>query len=330
MTVMRAAISRVVLILVSAFAILALPLAGQAQPAAKIPRIGVIGESSRPDPLVSALRQGLRELGHAEGESIFIEERYLDGAVDRSPKLVAELIQLKVDVLVVGGTVVALAARAQTRTVPIVFTLVSDPVASGLVTSLSRPGGNATGLSAIGADLSAKQLELLQATVPSATSVAVVFNPDNPTARSAVGGVQEAARSRAMGVHLVEVRNRRELPAVPSALAAKRVDAILAITDPALTSTEIVTLATTLRLPAITSPKIFVRRGGLLAYGPSYPHNWFRAATYVDKILRGARPADIPVEQPTKFELAVNLKTAKALGLTIPQSVLLLADEVIQ
>lgn len=213
---------------------------------------------------------------------------------------------------------------------PIVFTLVSDPVASGLVTSLSRPGGNATGLSTVVADLSQKQLEFLQAAVPSATSVALVFNPANPTARLAVSEVQEAARSRAMRVHLLEVRNRHELSAALSASAAKRVDALLAISDPAVTGTELAKLVTTHRLPAISAPTSFVRRGGLLAYGPSYSHNWFRAATYVDKILRGARPADMPVERPTKFELAVNLKTARTLGLTIPQSVLLLADEVIQ
>jgi ABC-type uncharacterized transport system substrate-binding protein len=330
MTVVRVPISKAVLILVSAHAVLTAPLVGQAQTAAKVARIGVIGESSPPDPLVAAFWQGLRELGHAERESIFIEERYLEGVLDRAPKLAAELIQLRVDVLVVGETVVARAVRAQTSTVPIVFTLVSDPVASGLVTSLSRPGGNATGLSTVVADLSGKQLEFLQAAVPSAISVAVVFNPGNPTARSAASGVQEAARSRAMRVHLIEVRNRHELPTALSASAAKRVDALLAISDPAVTGIELAKLAAAHRLPAITAPSSFVKRGGLLAYGPSYSHNWFRAATYVDKILKGARPADIPVERPMKFELAINLKIARTLGLTIPQSLLLLADEVIQ
>jgi putative ABC transport system substrate-binding protein len=327
---MRATISSTVLVLLSALAVLVVPFFTEAQPAGKVPRIGVIGEGSAGDPWVAAFRQGLRDLGYAEGENILVEYRYLQGVLDRVPDLPAELIRLKVDVLVVGGTIAARSARAQTTRVPIVFTLVSDPVGSGLVTSLARPGGNATGLSNVISELSGKQLELLKAAVPQVARVAVLYNPANPAARSAVTGAREAARALAMELQVLEVRQRHELATALSPLTSRRVDAILAISDPAIGGSELAPLVVKHRLPAITAPREFAERGGLLAYGPSYSHNWLRAATYVDKILKGAKPADLPVEQPTKFELVVNLKTAKALGLSIPQSLLWQADEVIQ
>ena len=327
---MRAAMHRAVLVLCSILAPLVAPLDSAADPAWKAPRIGVIGEGSPSDRRVAAFRQGLRELGYAEGESIFVEYRYLDGVLERVPNVAAELIRLKVDVLVVGGTVAARSARAQTSTVPIVFTLVGDPVGSGLVTSLARPGWNATGLSNITPELSGKQLQLLKAAVPQVSRVAVLYNPANPAGRVGVTGASEAAQALALELHALEVRQRHELATILSRAPARRVDAILAISDLAIAGRELVQLAVKHRLPAITAPKEFVEQGGLLGYGPSYSHNWQRAATYVDKILKGAKPADIPVERPTKFELVINLKAAKALGLAIPQSVLLQADEVIQ
>ena len=327
---MRATMYRAVLILCSILATLVAPLDTAAEAAGKVPRIGVIGEGSPSDRRVAAFRQGLRELGYAEGDSIFVEYRYLDGVLERVSNVAAELIRLKVDVLVVGGTVAARSARAQTTTVPIVFTLVGDPVGSGLVTSLARPGRNATGLSNITPELSGKQLQLLKTAVPQVARVAVLYNPANPAGRSGVTGASEAAQALALELQILEVRQRHELATVLSRATARRVDAILAISDLAIAGSELVQMSVKHRLPAITAPREFVEQGGLLAYGPSYSRNWQRAATYVDKILKGAKPADLPVERPTKFELVINLKAAKALGLAIPQSVLLQADEVIQ
>jgi putative ABC transport system substrate-binding protein len=329
---MRATTSVAVLVLLSALTVLVAPLVTEAQPAGKVPRIGVIGERSPTDPFLEAFRQGLRELGYAEGESIVIEYRFLHGVLDRAPDLAAELIRLKVDVLVVGGTVAARSAKAQTTTVPIVFTLAGDPVGSGLVASLARPGGNATGLSNVISELSGKQLELLKAVVPQVARVAVLYNPGNPAARSALNGAREAARALAMELQVLEVRQRHELASALSAPTALRVGALLVISDPVIGNelAQLSKLAVEHRLPTIYARRGFAEAGGLLAYGPSFSHNYWRAATYVDKILKGAKPADLPVEQPTKLEFVINLKTAKALGLTIPQSVLLRADELIQ
>lgn len=323
----RAAISSAVLVLLSAL-VLAGPLVSRAQPTGKVSRIGVIVEG--PDPWFAAFRHGLRELGYGEGENIFIEPRYLHGALDRVPGFASELIRLRVDVLVVGGTMAARSARAHTTTVPIVFTLVSDPVGSGLVTSLARPGGNATGVSNVVSNLSGKQLQLLKTAAPKVARVAVLHNPENPAARAAVDEAREAARALGMELQVLAVRQRREMTTVLPPPPARGVEGILAISDPAIGHSELVQLAARRRLPAITAPKEFAKGGGLLAYGPSYSHNWLRAATYVAKILKGARPADLPVEQPTVFELVINLRAAQALGLKIPQSLLLQADEVIQ
>jgi ABC-type uncharacterized transport system substrate-binding protein len=306
------------------------PFVTEAQPRGRVPRIGVIGESSPADPWVAAFRQGLRELGYAEGANILVEDRYLEGVLDRVPDLAAELLRLKVDVLVVGGTIAARSAKAQTTTVPIVFTLAADPVGTGLVASLARPGGNATGLSNVASELSGKQLELLKSAVPKVVRVSVLYNPENPAARSAVNGAREAARTLAVELQVIEVRQTRELATALSASTARRADALFAISDPVISRHELVQLTVKHRLPAISTTREFAERGGLLAYGPNYSHNWRRAAIYVDKILKGAKPADLPIEQPTKFELVINLKTAKALGLTIPPSVLGRADQVIE
>ncbi len=310
--------------------LLAAPLAAEAQRPSKVPRVGVIGERSPSDPFLAAFRQGLRELGYAEGQSIVIEYRYGHGMLDRVPNLAAELIRLNVDVLVVGGTVAAQSAKALTPTVPIVFVLAGDPVGSGLVASLARPGGNATGMSNFVSELGGKQLELLKVAVPQVSRVTVLYNPANPG--PALDRTRKAAQALAVELQVLEVRQPNHLASAFSALTPWRPGALLALSDPVLGNelAQLAKLAIKHRLPAMYSRREFTEAGGLLAYGPSFEDNYRRAATYVDKILKGAKPADLPVEQPTKFEFVINLKTAKALGLTIPQSLLLRADEVIR
>ena len=304
-------------------------LAAEAQPSRKLPRIGVIGERSSTDPFLTAFRQGLRDLGYIEGQNIVIEYRYADGVVDRFPDFAVELTRLNVDVLVVGGTLAARSAKAATATVPIVFTVVGDPVGTGLVASLARPGGNATGLSNIVSELSAKQLELLKAAVPGIGRVAILHNPAN--SGPALIGTREAARALALELEVVEVRVPNELPSVFSTLTGRHADAVLALSDPVFgNEAQLARLTAEHRLPAMYARREFAVAGGLLAYGPNFSDNYRRAASYVDKILKGTKPGDLPVEQPTTLEFVINLKTAKALKLTIPQSVLSRADEVIQ
>jgi putative ABC transport system substrate-binding protein len=329
---MRAATFIAVLILLPALAVLVVPVVAEAQPAGKAPRIGVIGEFSPTHPFVAAFRQGLRELGYTEGQSILVEYRHAHGALDLVPNFAAELIRLKVDILVVGGTVSAQLAKTQTTTVPIVFATSGDPVASGLVASLARPGGNATGLSILSPELSGKQLELIKAAVPKVSRVAVLHNPRNPAAGSAVQAAREAARALAVELKLLEVSQPDELSSAFSVLTGWRAGALLVLPDPVLGNelARISKLASQNRLPAMYMRREFAEAGGLLAYGPSFSDNYRRAATYVDKILKGAKPADLPVQQPTKFELILNRGTAKALGLTIPRSLLLQADQVIE
>ena len=320
--------------LVASLTLLAVPLAAQPHPSSKVPRVGVMLGGSSSDPFLAAFRQGLRELGYTEGQGIAIEARHANGALDRVPKLVAELIGLKVDILLVGGTVAARSAMTQTKTVPIVFVQAGDPVGSGLVTSLARPGGNVTGLSNLVSELSGKQLELLKAAVPQVSRVAVLHNPVTRAAATpaALDGAREAARTLSVELHALEVRQPSDLATAFSALAAWRAGAVLALSDPVFGSelAELAKLAAKNRLPAMYSRREFAEAGGLLAYGPNFSDAYRRAAVYVDKILKGARPADLPVEQPTKFELVVNLRTAKALGLTIPPAVLARADEVVE
>ena len=312
---------------------LAAPLVAEAQQPPKAPRIGVIGERAPTDPFITAFRQGLRELGYTEGQNIVIEYRFTHGVLDRVPKIAAELIRLKVDVLVVGGTVSAQSVKAVTSTVPIVFTTAGDPVGSGLVASLAHPGGNVTGTSSIlNPELSGKQLELLKAAVPHVSRVAVLYNPVNPIAGHLLNGAREAARSLAMELQVFEARQRNELASAFAALMAWRPGGLLVVSDPVFGNelAQLANLAVKNRLPALYARREFTEAGGLLAYGPSYSDNYRRAATYVDKILKGAKPGDLPVEEPTKLEFVINLKTARALGLTIPPSLLGRADEVIQ
>lgn len=301
-------------------------LVAEAQRPTHVHRVGVLVElgESPTFPFIAVFRQGLRELGYTEGQSIVIEYRYTHGVVDQIPTLVAELLRLGVDVLVVAGAEAAQSAKALTTTVPIVFTLPGDPVESGLVASLAHPGGNATGLSTSVPGLGGKQLELLKTAVPQVSRVAVLYNPVNPSAKRTLDEMREAARALAVELHVLEVRQRNELASAFATLTAWRAEAVLALNDTVFGNelAQLTQLAAEHRLPAMYVRRGFVAVGGLLAYGPRHADNSRRAATYVDKILKGVKPADLPVEQPTKFELVINIRTAEALGITIPPTLL--------
>ena len=322
------AASVLVVVIVNLAAIVA-PLVAEAQAPGAIPRVGLIGEFPPTHPFIGAFREGLRELGYIEGQSIAVEYRNAQGALERVPTLAAELIRLKVDILVVGGTVATRLAKAQTKTVPIVFATAGDPVATGLVASLARPGGNATGMSILAPELSGKQLELLKTVVPQISRVAVLYNPSS-SAPYALNVAREAARTLAVELQVVEVRRPSEVPSAFSSMTG-RAGALLVLSDPLVGSElpQIAKLAAQQRLPAIYLRREFAEVGGLLAYGPSFSDNYRRAATYVDRILKGAKPAELPVQQATKFDLVINRRTANALGLTIPQSLLLQAEQII-
>ena len=315
--------------------LLAAPLAADAQQAGKVPRIGFLSLTSPSDrpPLLDAFRQGLRELGWVEGQNIVIDYRYAEGRVDRLPDLAAELVRLKVDLIVSWGTQGVTAAKNATETIPIVMIAVRDPVGTGLMASLARPGGNVTGVSGYaGLEIVAKQLELLKETVPKIRRVAILSNPTNAYHQLAIRDVNVAARSLGVQLQLLEARGPNEFDGAFAAMAKERVGALLVLSDAMLNShrTRLADLAARSRLPAAYGVRESVEAGGLMSYGPSFLDLFRRSAAYVDKILKGAKPGDLPVEQPTKFELVINLKTAKALGLTIPQSLLQRADEVIQ
>ena len=320
------------LLVTLALAILVAPLVAHAQQPSKVPRAGVLWERTPTDPFIAAFRQGLRALGYTEGQSIVLEERYAYGVVDRFPALIVELLALHIDVLVVAGTNAAQAAKARTSTVPIVFTLPANPVEDGLVASFAHPGGNATGLSTHTPGLTGKQLELLKVAVPQVSRVTVLYNAVNPVHILSLQEAREAARALALELQVLEVRQGNDLASAFAALTAWRAEAVLAFPGPPM-STELAhlaQLAAAHRVPAMFIRREFVEVGGLLAYGPSYADNFRRAATYVDKILKGAKPADLPVEQPMKYELVINLKTAQSLGLTIPPTFLFQADEVMR
>jgi putative tryptophan/tyrosine transport system substrate-binding protein len=311
--------------------------AAEAQQAAKVARIGYLAINLAANPhRHEAFRQGLRDLGYVEGRNVVIEYRDAEGKVERLPALAAELVALKVDVIVVGGsTVAALAAKQATRTLPIVFAVAGDPVGSGLVTSLARPGGNVTGLSILAAELVGKRLELLTQAVPGVTRVAVLRLPGALGERTEQDMLKEAeAAARALGVRLqfVEARGPADFDRAFSDMTRARAGALTLLPNNMFVREQrrLVDLAAKNRLPAVYVGRESVDAGGLMAYGPNSADLFRRAATYVDKILKGAKPADLPVEQPTKFELVINLKTAKALGLTIPPSLLGRADQIIQ
>ena len=316
--------------------LLAAPLAAEAQQAANIARLGFLGNSATAlAHLREAFLQGMRERGYVEGRNLAIEYRYADGKLEQLPELAAELVALKVQIIVALPTPAAQAAKQATKTIPIVFAGAGDPVASGLVTSLARPGGNVTGLSGLGPELIGKCLEQLKQAVPGVSRVAVLWQPGGQGERTDRNNLKEAevaARALGMRLQIVEARGTADFDRAFSDMTTARVGA-LTVLPSNMFNTErrrLANLAAKNRLPAVYQFREYVDAGGLMAYGANLADLNRRAATYVDKILKGAKPGDLPIEQPTKFELVINLKTAKALGITIPQSFLLRADEVIK
>ena len=329
--------SRVALTVTLGLTLLAAPLAADAQQAAKNTRIGYLAINLAANPhLHEAFRQGLRDLGYVEGRNVVIEYRDAEGKVERLPALAAELVALKVDVIVVGGsTVAALAAKQATRTLPIVFASAGDPVGSGLVTSLARPGGNVTGLSNLTSELVGKRLELLTQAVPGVSQVAVLRLPGalgERTAKDMLTGAEVAARALGVRLQFVEARGPDEFDRAFSDMTRARAGALTVLPSNMFLREHrrLVDLAAKNRLPAVYFSRDFVDAGGLMSYGANGPDLYRRAATSVDKILKGAKPGDLPVEQPTKFELAINLKTARTLGLTLPPGLIARADQVIE
>ena len=306
----------------------------EAQQPKKIARIGYLaGTAAESDlPRFEAFRQGLRALGYVEGHNIAIESRYTEGKFDQLPELAAELVHLKVDILVAVTTNAALAAKNATRTIPIFFFGVTDPVAAGLVDSLARPGGNLTGLTNVASVLSGKRLELLKETVPKLSRVAVLWDPQSPGSTPQWNESQLAARELGLQVHSMEVSSADKYEGAFKEAIKARSTALAVTANPLVNSNQkqVVDLASTNRLPAIYGRADFVDIGGLMSYSPIFAAQGQVAARFVDKILKGTKPADLPVEQPTKFELVINLKTAKALGLTIPPVVLMRAERVIK
>ena len=300
----------------------------------KVPRIGLLVATTRSAQLsrLEAFRQGLRELGYIEGQNITLEYRYAEGKLDRLSAFATELIELKVDVIVTSGPQATRPAKKATATIPIVMTFDSDPVGNGFVASLARPGGNITGLSALSPELSGKQLELLKEIVPKLSRVAILGNSTEPANPQTLKEIDLAAGAFRVQLQLLDVVGPKDIETAFRAAKKGRADALLALASPVLSDhrTQIVELERKNRLPAIHYRPEFVEAGGLMSYATSFTDLSRRAATYVDKILRGARPADLPVEQPTKFEFVINLKAAKQIGLTIPQSVLYRADRVIK
>jgi putative ABC transport system substrate-binding protein len=317
--------------------LLVAPLAALAQQTAKVSRIGYLRRTSREPADIEALRLGLRELGYVEGQNLIIDERYADGVAARLPDLARELIQLNIQVIVVDGVTTVRAVREVVGATPLVFTLMGDPVGPGYVRSLDHPGGTMTGMTVLSDVLATKRLQLLREVVP-ATRAGVLNNPTAHavprTARrlAEVERLTDAARSLGIDLMWVDAQSPAELPGAFARLNQAGVTALLVTTDAMFFSQRalVVDLAARHRLPAVYGEREFADAGGLMAYATNYAAIFRRAATYVDKILKGAKPGDLPVEQPTRIELVINLKTAKALGITIPQSLLLRADEVIQ
>ena len=315
-------------------AAVAWPLAAHAQQATKVPRIGLVSPFARSDTALwhQAFLQGLRDRGWVEGKTIIVEYRYAEGRNDRLPELIADLVRVKVDIIVTSVTNDALAAKNATREIPIVMVAAGDPVATGIVASLARPGGNITGLSQMNPELIGKRLELLKEIVPELSSVAVLWNPEDPISVLGWQEIQLPARKLAVEAHSLEVRSPGDLDKAFDEAARTRVGALVIMPNPVFVTNlkRIADFAAQSRLPSIFHLREFAEAGGLVSYGVDRSDLFRRAATYVDKILKGANPADLPIEQPTKFELVVNLKTAKALGLGMPPSLLARADEVIE
>jgi putative ABC transport system substrate-binding protein len=309
------------------------PLAARAQQAGKLPTIGFLGGAtpSAWSQWTTAFARRLRELGWIEGRTVAIEYRWAEGHSERFAEIATEFVRLNVDVIVTAGTEAVLAARQATSVIPIVFGTASDPVGTGVVTSLARPGGNVTGLSNQSADLAGKRLELLREVLPSLRQLAIMANVRSPIGVLEMGDVQASARTLGIEVAPLEIRRAEDIEPAFGALKVQA-DALYVVGDALINAnlTRIMTFSHTARLPTIFNARDFVQAGGLMSYGPNYPAQFRRAAEFVDKILRGAKPVDIPVEQATRFDLVVNLTTAKALGLTIPETLLAIADEVIE
>jgi putative tryptophan/tyrosine transport system substrate-binding protein len=324
----------IVLILVTAAVVAGVPVSPAVEPAERFARVGFVapGSPSSIPQGSKALWERLRELGWVEGQNFVVEARWGEGRAERLPALIAELIGSKIDVLVTYGTQAALTAKNATSTVPIVATAMGEPLRTGLATNLAHPGGNLTGLSlAWGEGVGGKWLELLQETVPRLTTLAVIAVPDNPAEREVVKDLQSAAVRRGLKLRIIGVQEAGDLD-LAFAEAGHNAQAVMVLPIPSITAPrrQITALAAKHRLPAMYALRDDIDAGGLMAYAPNYPILFRRAADYVDKILKGAKPADLPIEQMTQFELVVNLKTAKALGITIPESILIRADEVIR
>ena len=316
--------------------LLAAPLAVVAQPAGKIHRVGFLSPTSASDAenpgRLGALQEGLRELGYMEGQNIVIESRWAEGKYERLSGLATELVRLKVDVIVTYAPPAIQAAKQATATIPIVMAGVIDPVATGLVTSLARPGGNVTGLSLMAPELVGKQLEIVKEVVPMVSRVALLGNPANAGNAPQVRYAQDAARTLEVRLQTVEARGPGDIERAFAAMTRERAGAVIVLVDAMLVDhrIRIADLAAKHRLPSVYGLRDHAEAGGLLVYGGRDRDRFRRAATYVDRILKGAKPGDLPIEQPAKFELVINLKTAKALGLTIPQALLQRADQVIE
>ena len=312
----------------------ALSLPAEAQQAKKVQRIGMLMSSSASSQRsrVDDFRNGLRELGYVEGQNILIDYRYANGKLDQLPALAAELVRLQVELIVTTGNEAVQAAKNTTQTLPIVMAFSGDPVAAGFVASLSRPGGNITGLSRINVELTAKQLELLKETIPRITLVAVLFNPEGRVPELALKDAKAAATPLGLKLQTLQVRAPNDLEIAFRSAASERANALLVLPGGFLGfhRKRIAELAAKARLPSMFGRAESVEAGGLMSYGATSVNEFRRAATFVDKILNGAKPADLPVEQPTKFELVINLKIAKQIGLTIPPAVLARADKVIK
>jgi putative ABC transport system substrate-binding protein len=330
----RLTLLAIVLSFASGIAVFSSLPAHSVEPTPRVVRLGIVWPYSRSatSPDVKPFWERLRELGYIEGQNLVIESRWAEGRFDQLPALTAEVLARKVDVLVTYTTLGAVAARNATNTTPIVAAWMGDPLGSGLVASLAHPGGNLTGLSSgWGPELAGKWLELLQETVPHLSTVAVIANPDQPVHRAMVKELEAVVPTRGLKHRIIEVRNAQALDHA-FALARRSSQAVLLLADPITINnrTRVTTLAAKHRLPAMYGPRDFVDAGGLMAYGPDLAIQFRRTADFVDRILKGAKPADLPIEEPTRYSLIVNLKTAKALGLTFPESILLRADEVIR
>jgi putative ABC transport system substrate-binding protein len=318
--------------LIASGALLAAPFTVNAQSARRLPLLAYVANRPGPMEFDQAFLRGLRELGYVEGQNIRIESRFGGGIEGRLPALMAELIGLNPDLIVTASTDAGPAAKNATANIPIVMAISADAVRDGLVMSLARPGGNVTGMSIFTRETIGKRLELLKETLPGLTRVATIRNSANPSNLPLLRETEVFAEELGLKLHSIGVRDRGELDAAFASIARERAGALSVISDAFMFTNRdsVLALAARNRLPAIYPDKVYVEAGGLISYGPSIPAAFHRAAYFVDRILRGAKPAELPVEQPTKFELVINLKTAKALGLTMPQSILARADRVIE